>query len=61
MELKLNSGDVITIHDGCRAVIKDKMITVEKEVQEFKDGDFVSLNNIGSKLLIIYKNKKRIL
>ena len=58
MELKLNSGDVITIPDGCRAVIKDKIITVEKEVQEFEDGDFVSLNNIGGKLLIIYKNKK---
>ena len=58
MELKLNSGDTITIPDGCRAVIKDKIITVEKEVQEFEDGDFVSLNNIGGKLLIIYKNKK---
>lgn len=40
MELKLNSGDVITIPDDCKAVIKDKIITVEKEVQEFKDGDF---------------------
>lgn len=58
MELKLNSGDVITIPDDCRAVIKDKIITVEKEIQEFKDGDFVALNNIGGKLLIIYKNKK---
>ena len=26
MELKLNSGDVITIPDGCRAVMKDKII-----------------------------------
>ena len=58
MELKLNSGDTITIPDDCKAVIKDKIITVEKEVQEFEDGDFVSLNNIGGKLLIIYKNKK---
>ena len=41
MELKLNSGDTITIPDGCRAVIKDKIITVEKEIQEFKDGDFL--------------------
>ena len=58
MELKLNSGDVITIPDDCKAVIKDKIITVEKEVQEFKDGDFVSLNNLGAKILIIYKSKK---
>lgn len=58
MELKLNSGDTITIPDGCRAVIKDKIITFEKEVQEFKDGDFVSLSNLGGKFLIIYKNKR---
>ena len=59
MELKLNSGDTITIPDGCRAVIKDKIITVEKEVQEFKDGDFVSLNNVGVKFLIIYIYKSK--
>ena len=58
MELKLNSGDTITIPDGCKAVIKDKIITVEKEVHEFKDGDFVSLNNIGGKFLMIYKSKR---
>ena len=58
MELKLNSGDVITIPDDCKAVIKDKIITVEKEVQEFKDGDFVSLSNTGGKFLIIYKSKR---
>ena len=57
MELKLNSGDVITIPDGCKAVIKDKIITVEKEIQEFKDGDFVSLNNVGGRFLIIYKSE----
>jgi len=58
MELKLNSGDTITIPDDCKAVIKDKIITVEKEVQEFKDGDFVALNNIGGKFLIIYNSKR---
>ena len=58
MELKLNSGDTITIPDDCKAVIKDKIITVEKEVQEFEDGDFVSLNSLGAKILIIYKSKK---
>ena len=58
MELKLNSGDVITIPDDCKAVIKDKIITVEKEVHEFKAGDFVALNTIGGKFLIIYKSKR---
>lgn len=58
MELKLNSGDVIAIPDGCRAVIKDKIITVEKEVQEFKDGDFVSSKSFGSRCLMIYKGKE---
>ena len=57
MELKLNSGDIITIPDDCKAVIKDNVITVEKEGQEFKDGDFVSLNNVGDKFLIIYKSE----
>ena len=58
MELKLNSGDVITIPDDCKAVIKDKIITVEKEVNEFEDGDFCALNSLGAKILIIYKSKK---
>ena len=58
MELKLNSGDTITIPDDCKAVIKDKIITVEKEVQEFEDGDFVASNNLSGKFLIIYKSKR---
>ena len=58
MELKLNSGDTITIPDGCRAVIKDKIITVEKEVQEFKDGDFGVSNNYGEKWVYIYKSNR---
>ena len=60
MELKLNSGDTITIPDDCKAVIKDKIITVEKEVQEFKDGDFVATNNLSGKFLIIYKSKREL-
>ena len=58
MELKLNSGDVITIPDDCKAVIKDKIITVEKEVQEFKDGDFVYSINDVCEFVMIYKSKK---
>ena len=58
MELKLNSGDVITIPDDCKAVIKDKIITIEKAVQEFNDGDFCVSNNIGGKFLMIYKSER---
>lgn len=59
MELKLNSGDVITIPDDCKAVIKGKVITVEKEVQEFKDGDFCVSSADGSYLWIyIYKSNR---
>lgn len=58
MELKLNSGDVITIPDGCKAVIKDKIITFEKAVQEFNDGDFVySINNV-CEFVMIYNSKR---
>ena len=55
MELKLNSGDVITIPDDCKAVIKDKIITVEKAVQEFKDGDFIYSKALLCELIMIYK------
>ena len=58
MELKLNSGDVITIPDGCKAVVKDKIITIEKELQEFKDGDFCTIKANNGSLIFIYKSKK---
>ena len=58
MELKLNSGDVITIPDDCKAVIKDKVITVEKAVQDFNDGDFVYSINDVCEFVMIYKSKK---
>lgn len=58
MELKLNSGDVITIPDDCKAVIKDNVITVEKEVQEFKDGDFYTVQTLYGSYVFIYKSNK---
>ena len=57
MELKLNSGDTITIPDGCRAVIKDKIITVEKAVQEFNDGDVLCCKYHEKNYYAIYKCK----
>lgn len=41
MEIKLNVGDKINIPTGCKAVIKDGVITFEKEQEEFKDGDIL--------------------
>ena len=38
MKVELQSGDTIAIPEGCKAVVKDGSIEIEK-VQEFKDGD----------------------
>ena len=47
MKVELQCGDTITIPEGCKAIIKDGIIEIEKEekkeVQEFKDGDIVIL------------------
>lgn len=47
MEIKLQCGDKITIPEGCKAIVKDGSIEIEKEekeeLQEFKDGDIVIL------------------
>ena len=46
MKVELQSGDSIAIPEGCKAVVKDGIVTIEKEVQEFKDGDvLVSVYN----------------
>ena len=58
MEVKLESGDTITIPDGCRAVIKGKIITVEKEIQEFKDGDFCTVKTSYGNYIFIFKSNK---
>lgn len=58
MELKLNSGDVITIPDDCKAVIKDNVITVEKEERDFEDGDFCTVKTSHGSWIFIYKSKR---
>ena len=40
MEVKLESGDKFNIPSGCRAVISDGVVTIEKEMP-FKVGDFL--------------------
>lgn len=42
MEIVLNCGDKINIPDGCKAEIKDGVITIEKEKPRFKDGDILA-------------------
>lgn len=42
MEVILNCGDKINIPDGCKAEIKDGVITIEKEVEKFKNGDILA-------------------
>ena len=43
MKVELQCGDTITIPKGCKAIVKDGSVEIEKEekeeVQEFKDGD----------------------
>lgn len=53
MEVKLQSGDTIAIPEGCKAVVKDGIVTIEKEVQEFKDGDV--LHSVINDLMLIYR------
>ena len=59
MEIILNCGDKINIPDGCKAEIKDGVITIEKkrmETPRFKDGDFVT--SIGGGVMgIVYVYK----
>ena len=41
MEIKLSAGDKIQVPAGCMATIKENAIIIEKEEQEFKDGDIL--------------------
>lgn len=58
MELKLNSWDIITIPDDCKAVIKDNVIIVGKEEQEFKEGDFYTVKTSYGSYVFIHKSNK---
>ena len=51
MEIILNCGDKINIPEGCKAEIKDGVITIEKK-PKFKDGDIFFNNGI----IGIYRN-----
>ena len=51
MEIILTCGDKINIPDGCKAEIKDGVITIEKK-PKFKDGDIFFNNGV----IGIYRN-----
>ena len=56
MEIILNCGDKINIPDGCKAEIKDGVITIEKEKPRFKDGDILAyVGNTDNTSTFIYK------
>lgn len=53
MEVKFNAGDMCTIPDGCKAIVKDGSVVIEKEGQEFENGDILCSKN--NTLLLIFK------
>lgn len=56
MKVELQCGDTITIPKGCKAIVKDGCIEIEK-VQDFKDGDILVVTENGRRYnVFIYKN-----
>ena len=53
MKIELQAGDTITIPNGCKAIIKDGSVVFEK-VQDFKDGDILTLLN-NNKVVFVFK------
>ena len=54
MRIELQAGDTITIPEGCKAIVKDGIVTIQKEVQEFKDGDVLT-SLFDNKVVFIFK------
>ena len=56
MKVELQCGDTITIPDGCKAIVKDGSVVIERE-QKFKDGDIlVSVDSRKRYSAFIYKD-----
>lgn len=53
MKVELQCGDTITIPNGCKAIVKDGSVVFEK-VQDFKDGDVLTLLH-NNKAVFIFK------
>ena len=61
MKVELQCGDSFTIPEGCKAIVKDGSVIIEKgeknETQEFKDGDVLVLVVNGKRCnTFIYKS-----
>lgn len=50
MIVELQCGDTIAIPEGCKAIVKDGIVTIEKD---FEDGDV--LHSVHDDLMLIYK------
>ena len=54
----MNCGDKINIPEGCKAEIKDGVITIEKEEPKFKDGDILAyVGSTDNTSTFIYKDE----
>ena len=57
MKVELQCGDTITIPKGCKTIVKDGSVEIEKEekeeVQEFKDGDV--LHSVYDGIMVIFE------
>jgi len=57
MKVELQCGDTIAIPDGCKAIVKEGIVTIEKE---FKDGDIlVAVVNGKRRNAFIYKGSDK--
>lgn len=54
MEIKLSAGDKINIPENCKATIEDNLIIIEKQKEEFKDGDILHSKLTAS--VVIFKS-----
>lgn len=54
MKVEFKAGDTITIPEGCKAIVKDGSVVIEKEEQEFKNGDV--LCSFCNDTMLIFKD-----
>lgn len=60
MEVKLKAGDSLNIPEGCKAIVKDGSVEIEK-VQKFKDGDVlvVVIDDVACPFIFFMTSEKR--
>lgn len=57
MKVELQCGDTITIPDGCKAIVKDGSVVIEKGEQEFENGDVLCSAYSGT--IVIFKEEEK--